>query len=106
MLAYTGVKTVGLCHSVQVCSDGLLRSLGMEDKLEGRRELIAGINHMGWLLEIKDKDETTCILKSENAAEKNANEKHWDMVRYEYIKHLGYCCTESASIMPSTTRFH
>ena len=28
----------------------------MEDKLEGRRELIAGINHMGWLLELKDAD--------------------------------------------------
>ena len=28
----------------------------MKDKLEGRRELIAGINHMAWLLEIYDKD--------------------------------------------------
>ena len=56
MQRYTGVKTVGLCPSVQVCSEGLLKSLGMEDKLEGRRELIAGINHMGWLLEIRDKD--------------------------------------------------
>jgi alpha-galactosidase len=97
MLRYTGVKTVGLCHSVQVCSDGLLRSLGMEDKLEGRRELIAGINHMGWLLEIKDKDGNDLYPEiRKRAAEKNANEKHWDMVRYEYIKHLGYYCTESS----------
>ena len=56
MQRYTGVKTVGLCHSVQVCSKGLLEGIGMEDKIEGRKELIAGINHMGWLLEIKDKD--------------------------------------------------
>ena len=28
----------------------------MDDKLKGRRELIAGINHMGWLLDIRDKD--------------------------------------------------
>lgn len=56
MQRYTGVKTVGLCHSVQVCSEHLLKSLNMEDKLEGRRELIAGINHMAWLLEIYDKD--------------------------------------------------
>ena len=55
MLQYTPIKTVGLCHSVQVCSESLLKSLGMEDKLEGRKELIAGINHMAWLLEIKDK---------------------------------------------------
>lgn len=44
------------CHSVQVCSKELLKALGMEDKIEGRRELIAGINHMGWLLKIEDKD--------------------------------------------------
>ena len=47
MLRYTPIKTVGLCHSVQVCSETLLNELGMEDRLDGRRELIAGINHMG-----------------------------------------------------------
>ena len=46
MQRYTGIRTVGLCHSVQVCSENLLKNLGMEDKLEGRKELIAGINHM------------------------------------------------------------
>ena len=56
MQRYTGVKTVGLCHSVQVCSETLLKELGMEDKLHGRKELIAGINHMGWLLKIMDRE--------------------------------------------------
>ena len=56
MQRYTGIETVGLCHSVQVCSEFLLKELGMEDKLEGRRERIAGINHMSWLLELRDKD--------------------------------------------------
>ena len=56
MQRYTGVQTVGLCHSVQTCSQHLLESLGMADKLEGRKELIAGINHMAWLLSIQDKD--------------------------------------------------
>ena len=28
MNRYTGVNTVGLCHSVQVCSEGLLKNLG------------------------------------------------------------------------------
>ena len=51
MQRYTNVKTVGLCHSVQVCSEYLLKSLGMEYALDGRKELIAGINHMAWLLE-------------------------------------------------------
>ena len=97
MQRYTGVKTVGLCHSVQVCSEHLLRSLGMEDKLEGRKELIAGINHMGWLLELKDRDGKDLYPEiRERAAKKNAQEKHHDMVRYEYIRRLGYYCTESS----------
>ena len=37
MQRYTKIRTVGLCHSVQVCSEKLLEKLGMEDKLEGRR---------------------------------------------------------------------
>lgn len=97
MQRYTKVKTVGLCHSVQVCSEGLLKALDMEDKLEGRKELIAGINHMGWLVEIQDKDGNDLYPEiRKRAAEKNANEKHNDMVRFEYIKHLGYYCTESS----------
>ena len=56
MQRYTNIKTVGLCHSVQVCSEHLLKALGMEEALDGRRETIAGINHMAWLLEICDRD--------------------------------------------------
>lgn len=97
MQRYTGVKTVGLCHSVQVCSKHLLEALGMQDKLEGRRELIAGINHMAWLLEIQDSAGNDLYPEiRRRAAEKNATEKHNDMVRYEYIRRLGYYCTESS----------
>ena len=97
MNRYTKIKTVGLCHSVQGCSEWLLRNLGMEDKLEGRRELIAGINHMGWLLKLSDKAGNDLYPEiRRRAAEKNATEKHWDMVRYEYIRRLGYYCTESS----------
>lgn len=97
MQRYTNVKTVGLCHSVQVCSEGLLKALNMEDKLEGREELIAGINHMGWLLELKDKNGNDLYPEiRKRAAEKNAAEKHADMVRFDYIKNFGYYCTESS----------
>lgn len=97
MQRYTKVKTVGLCHSVQVCSETLLKGLGLEDKLEGRTELIAGINHMGWLLELNDREGNDLYpLIHELAIKKNAAEKHNDMIRYEYIKHLGYYCTESS----------
>ncbi|MDR1074126.1 MAG: alpha-glucosidase/alpha-galactosidase [Treponema sp.] len=94
---YTGIKTVGLCHSVQVCSETLLSSLGMEDKLPGRIERIAGINHMAWLLEIRDKEGRDLYPEiRKRAAEKNRNEKHGDMVRFDYIEKLGYYCTESS----------
>ena len=94
---YTGVRMVGLCHSVQSCSSHLLKSLGMEDKLEGRRELIAGINHMAWLLSIHDKDGNDLYEEiRRRAKEKNATEKHDNMVRFDYIDKLGYYCTESS----------
>ena len=76
---------------------GLLEQLGMEDKLEGRKELIAGINHMGWLLKISDKNNVDLYPEiRRRAIEKNKNEKHNDMVRFEYINRLGYYCTESS----------
>ena len=97
MQRYTKIKTVGLCHSVQVCSEGLLHRLGMQDKLEGRREKIAGINHMAWLLEIEDKDGNDLYPEIRARAKaKNAGEKHDDMVRFDYIDKLGYYCTESS----------
>ncbi len=97
MQRYTKVNTVGLCHSVQVCSDLLFKKLGMEDKLPGRVETIAGINHMAWLLEIRDAEGNDLYPEiRRRAAEKNASEKHDDMVRFEYIRHLGYYCTESS----------
>ncbi|MBQ4382844.1 MAG: alpha-glucosidase/alpha-galactosidase [Firmicutes bacterium] len=97
MLRYTGVKTVGLCHSVQVCSKRLLEELGMEDKLEGRKELIAGINHMGWLIELKDKNGVDLYPEvRRRAKEKNASGKHNDMVRLDYIDKFGYYVTESS----------
>ena len=97
MQRYTNVRTVGLCHSVQVCSEHLLKKLGMEDKLEGRRETIAGINHMGWLLDIRDREGNDLYPEIRaRAARMNAEQKHDDMVRFEYIKHLGYYCTESS----------
>ncbi|MDO5135763.1 MAG: alpha-glucosidase/alpha-galactosidase [Eubacteriales bacterium] len=98
MQRYTRIRTVGLCHSVQVCSETLLKSLGMEDSLEGRQELIAGINHMGWLLKLQDRDGKDLYPEIRRRVEEKAQsgEKHDDMVRFEYIRHLGYYCTESS----------
>lgn len=97
MLRYTNVKTVGLCHSVQICSKTLFEELDIQDKLEGRREVIAGINHMAWLLSIADKDGVDLYPEiKKRAAAKNAAGGHKDMVRFDYIKNFGYYCTESS----------
>ena len=96
MQRYTGVKTVGLCHSVQVCTSSLLETLGIPDQPVGF-ELIAGINHMAWLLDIRDKEGRDLYpMIRKLAKEKNAGEKHDNMVRLDYIDKLGYYCTESS----------
>ena len=97
MQRYTPINTVGLCHSVQVCSEGLLKALDMDDKLEGRKELIAGINHMAWLLEIKDKNGVDLYPEIKSRVDAYlAKSDAADKVRMDYIKHFGYYCTESS----------
>ena len=97
MLRYTPIKTVGLCHSVQVCSEHLLKSLDMRDKLDGRKEIIAGINHMAWLLEIRDKNGVDLYPEIKAKIDDYiARDDVYDKVRMEYIKNFGYYCTESS----------
>ena len=97
MQRFTKVKTVGLCHSVQVCADSLLRGVGMDDYVGKNTSLIAGINHMGWLLELRDLDGNDLYPEvRRRAAEKNREGNHSDMVRFEYINRFGYYCTESS----------
>lgn len=95
---YTPIKSVGLCHSVQGCSRNLLKDLGIEYK-EPLRESIAGINHMGWLLELEDADGNDLypeIKERAIAILESGKTDHHDLVRYEYIRRLGYYCTESS----------
>ena len=97
MQRYTNVNTIGLCHSVQVCSHSLFESLDMKDKLEGRKELIAGINHMAWLLEIKDKNGVDLYPEIKAKVDEYiANPDNTNKVRMDYIRNFGYYCTESS----------
>ncbi len=97
MQRYTGVKTVGLCHSVQVCVPKLLKHVGLDLNPDELIYKIAGINHMAWLLEITDKQGNDLYPEIRRLAKiKNAGEKHSDMVRLDYIDKLGYYCTESS----------
>ena len=102
MQRYTGIQTVGLCHSVQVCSSTLLREVGMLDEVKKPiREKIAGINHMAWLLEIEDADGNDLYpeirRRAINILEHPEDHPDFkDLVRFEYIRRFGYYCTESS----------
>lgn len=95
---YAFPNTVGLCHSVQVCAETILNGLDMGNLVDGHKELIAGINHMAWLLEIKDKNGNDLYPEiRKRALERLENDKEFtDIVRYTYIKRFGYYCTESS----------
>lgn len=98
---YTDVKTVGLCHSVQVCTRSLLKTLEMTDEVTGPfTEKIAGINHMAWLLELRDaagNDLYPEIRRRAAAALENPTEAaKKNLVRLDYIRRFGYYCTESS----------
>jgi alpha-galactosidase len=69
----------------------------MLDKLEGSVGVIAGINHMAWLLEVRDKDGNDLYPEIKSKVDAYlADPKATDMVRMEYIKNFGYYCTESS----------
>lgn len=93
LLRYTNVKTIGLCHSVQICTEHLFKSLGMDHA--GIEERIAGINHMAWLLEVK-KDGKDLYPEIKLRAKEKQQTKHDDMVRFELMDKFGYYVTESS----------
>ncbi|HEY9594103.1 MAG TPA: alpha-glucosidase/alpha-galactosidase, partial [Spirochaetia bacterium] len=86
------VRTVGLCHSVQVCVPHLFRDLGMDP--EGVEYRIAGINHMAWLLGV-EKDGTDLYPEVKRRAAARPV-PHTDMVRYEIMRRFGCYVTESS----------
>jgi alpha-galactosidase len=102
MLRGSAVKTVGLCHSVQVCASGLLRRLGMLGEVKNLQWKVAGINHQAWLLEVTDGGVDLYPEIKRRAAQLNGEArkpgaaKHDDMVRMEMMRHFGYYITESS----------
>jgi alpha-galactosidase len=92
LLKATGVRMVGLCHSVQSCASGLCYHVGLPaDDLTWK---IAGINHQGWLLEISRNGEDLYPEIRRRADEPKY--KQHDPVRFEIMKQFGYYVTESS----------
>ncbi|MCX7786616.1 MAG: alpha-glucosidase/alpha-galactosidase, partial [Spirochaetes bacterium] len=111
LLKGSRVRTVGLCHSVQVCARTLLEEVDLPVKEEDLNWKIAGINHMAWLLEIteqgkdlypeiKRRAEHILATQEEQAPMGTVGEKmnppHPDTVRLMILKHFGYYVTESS----------
>ena len=106
MLRATDVKTVGLCHSVQVCVKSLLRTLELDyspERLANIQYRIAGINHMAWLLEVSEngrdlypefKKLAAAKLKQWRKAPKD--KKSNNMIRLAMMLRFGYYVTESS----------
>lgn len=96
VLKATSIKTVGLCHSVQVCVPELFEHLGIKEQydLADFQWKIAGINHMAFLLEItKDGEDFYPTIRQ--LAEEKEN-PHRDSVRFELMKRFDYYITESS----------
>ena len=117
MLKATDVKTVGLCHSVQVCVSSLYDTLGIkisEEDFKRTQYKIAGINHMAWLLELtrdgKDLYPEIKKLAAKKVKEWRKNKEEFinggrkimnqtqggNMIRLEMMRLFGYYVTESS----------
>ena len=117
MLKATDVKTVGLCHSVQVCVSSLLNSLDIkptEEEMARTQSKIAGINHMAWLLELtrdgKDLYPEIKKIAAKKVKEWRKNKQEFidgdrkimkgvqggNMIRLEMMRLFGYYVTESS----------
>ncbi len=98
---YTGINSVGLCHSVQVCIPQLFEALDMKELVPETKWNIAGINHQAWLLEVEDgkgndlypeiKRRAKAFLDGESDIGSDG-----DKVRYEMMMQFGYYITESS----------
>jgi glycoside hydrolase family 4 len=97
MQRYTGVKTIGLCHSVQVCAKSLMHDCGLDDEYDDSVEWkIAGINHMAWLLEISKNGEDLYPKLKKLSLEKMKQGPFSNAVRHKIMHTFGYYVTESS----------
>jgi alpha-galactosidase len=88
----TGVRTIGLCHSVQRTAHMLAGWVGVDpNELE---YLAAGINHQAWYLKLAHRGEDVYP----RLAKVLEDEKIWftEPVRNDMYRNLGYYVTESS----------
>ena len=92
-----GIRTVGLCHSVQGTSKELAADIGVP--AEDIRYLCAGINHMAFYLKFERRLPDGSMEDLYPRIAKVIDENRvpdWNRVRYEVFRHFGYFVTESS----------
>ena len=95
---YLWPNTVGLCHSVQCCVQGLFETLKMNDLIDKCKWEIAGINHQAWLLKVTDLDNNDLYpeVKRRSLSGEYKDNMNWDLVRHDMMHRFGYYITESS----------
>ena len=88
----TGIKTVGLCHSVQGTAEQLADDIGVP--IEEINYTCAGINHMAFYLKFERDGQDLYPLIRQVLDEGRVPD--WNRVRYEIFNRVGYFVTESS----------
>ena len=88
----SGVRTVGLCHSVPLTARQIARDIGVP--CEEINYLAAGINHMAFYLRFERQGEDLYPLIRRVVEEGRVPASN--LVRYEMLMRLGYFVTESS----------
>ena len=118
ILRGASIKTVGLCHSVQVCIASLLDTLNLgysfaEDydkrhrlpEDDGWSAKIAGINHLAWMLEVRKngrdmypeiRRKAREYLRTHCGHLEGGPSSKWNLVRLRMMLEYGYYVTESS----------
>ena len=90
------VKYVGLCHGVSVTCGQLASYIGCDDT-RALDFLVAGINHMAWVLRFQWNGRDAYPILRERMEDPQI---YWqDNVRFEMFRHFGYFSTESTNHM-------
>lgn len=90
------VRYVGLCHSVPETCRQLADYIGCADMGE-LDFLVAGINHMAWILRFEWNGEDAYPILHEKS--KDPELYRQDNIRFEILRHFGYFVTESSMHM-------
>jgi len=88
-----GVDWIGLCHGVEGGHAQIARVLGK--KRQDIDIICAGINHLGWYVQVKAKGKEVRAKRLLRAFEKHPQLSRTEKVRIDLLRRFGCYCTES-----------